>query len=399
MMRFFTIFRKVRAIGALFVAAALALSSCDQSAIFNSISNETKKKTALIAGTPTRMVVVSNTLYVANGNLWKRPSGGNWSSVATSFTDASGSTYTSLKIRDLAAIGTTLYALTVTDTDNLLSNTTTTKVWYSTDGGSAWKEITFGSTAATYTVIDALYTAGPSGSEKLFAAAHKTDTSKTYEIAYAALRLNAGGTTFDLVIGDLADGGLLVGAAYDGTYYYAATTNLGIYQSSDATNWTVMSSTTGYYINGIHSVKGATIAVSHNEYTLIKLTAADTAFTATNQNYVFSGNIDEYDTGTNGAADGTPDYLLLGIKTGTTYGYREIALSGGTLTSATPSVNKPSSSSTVLDYDQYAGALGVVPVLSMHQSWEGANNILYASTVLQGLWTTVARDDWNLVSE
>lgn len=394
MKRYFTILTNALAIAVI----GLSSASCDQSAIFNSITNETAKKDALIQGSPTRFVKVGTTLYVANGYLWERPTtgAGTWTKkVSTTFTYDSGSVATGLKIRDLAAVGTTLYALTVTDTDNLQENTTATTLWTGTDGAS-WTQITLASSALTYTTLDSLHVANGN----LFVGAHKTDTSKTYEVAWAMLMLS--GSALELTtINDLADGGKLVGVSHDGTYYYAATTNLGIYRSSDASAWTVMASTSGYNLTGIFSLtyratNQATVAVGRDENTLIKLTAAATDFTVTDQNYVFdSGEIMEYDSNN----DGVPDYLLFAIKSGTTYGYREIALSGGDLTGTTTALSKPSSLSSVNDYDQYSGALGVVPVGHLFQSKEGTTNILYASTVLQGLWSCTDKGDWNLVSE
>ncbi|MFA6508260.1 MAG: hypothetical protein WCT14_19310, partial [Treponemataceae bacterium] len=112
MKRFFTIFRIILATA----VVALSATACDQSAIFNSIANETQKKNAIINGSPTRIVKSGSELYTANGTLWKRTAAaaGTWATVSTTFTSSGGSA-SNLKIRDLAVIGTTLYALTVTD--------------------------------------------------------------------------------------------------------------------------------------------------------------------------------------------------------------------------------------------------------------------------------------------
>jgi hypothetical protein len=384
-------FTKTRAFAAIAASAALLSTGCDQAAIFNAIANETKKAKAVIEGSPTRIVKIGTDLFVANGDLWKRDATdgtGAWTKAAR---PTSGDT--SLKVRDIETTdGSTLYALTVYDVDTLSKNETTTRVWKSTDKGASWSEITLASAVSSYSV-DSLYAANGI----LFAGAHAADATKSRLTAYAVLKLT--GTTLDAAASNLVgfdDGGMFVGAAYDNSVYYLATTNLGIFQY-DGSTATAVSSTTGYFLKGIAAVGGgatkAVIAVGRGEDTLIKL-PADTGFTADGQSYIFTGAIAEFDAD----GDSVPDYLLLGTQTGTTYGYREIALSGGTLTTAKPSLSKPSESSSVNDYDQYAGALGVVPVSRLYQSKEGSTSILYASTDIEGLWASVNKDDWNLVA-
>lgn len=375
--------------------AALLFASCDQSAIFNSISNETEKASAKIEGSPTRIVKVGSSLFIANGYLWTRDASdgsGAWEKASRP-TDSGKE----LKIRDLAAIGTKLYAYTVADTNTVNTDTFSKKVWASENGTGPWAELENSSGYEIY----ALYAANG----ELFAGARKKvgGSVQTYESEYAILHLV--GAAFQVLADGLGDGGKLIGAVHDGSGYYLATTNLGIYSTSDLSAApTIVSSTSGYSLVGIAAVgQGAAKAVvavgGYPDGNVILLQKAgipgflSTGFSST----YFTGAIAEYDTGTSEAADGTPDYLLIGYKYGTTYGYREIELSGGELTGVS-SLGKPSADSTVSDYDQYAGALGVVPVAHLYQSWEVGVNILYASSNIQGLWATVDRGNWNLVS-
>ena len=383
-------------IGARSVAFALAASvllvaaSCKQNPIFSSISNETEKSKALIEGSPSRVVKVGTDLFVANGNLWKRDAAGGtgpWNKIGR----PAGSAH---KVRELETPdGATLYVLTVEDDDKLNDNKTTTNVWSSADGGANWTVVPPAAAAAGYKA-DALYAAGG----QLFVAAHADDGSKRYDTAYALLWHN--GTELVPVLSGLDDGGMFVGAAYDGAAYYFASSEFGIYTTAaPAVAPTLMASTSGYSLKGIAAVGQlavkSVIAVGgypDGNETLVKLPGS-TSFQVASQDYNFTGAIAPYDEN----HDGIPDFLLLGIKSSSTYGYREITLSSGELPSAAPGFSKPNAGSTVSDYYQYAGSLGVVPVRRMHQSWEGAKNILYASTDVGGLWASVDKGDWDLV--
>ncbi len=398
MKRFFTIFT-ARRCAVLAAAIALGATSCDQSAIFNSISSETQKADALVQGTPSRIVKVGNDLFVANGYLWKRDAtpanngSGTWSK-ATRPADSSGE----LKVRNIATDGTNLYAYTVADTNTISEDTVETAVWESADGGTSWS-----SSALTNNTGYRIYTIYTANGE-LFAGGRKDSTSTTYESEYALLRYD--GTEFVSLLDGLTDGGQFTGAAYDGTNYYFAMSELGIYKTSTLTalsSSNIASGTSGYTITGITAVgqsltKSVVAVGGYYDSDNILFSNQGAAFTDTGTSSAyFTGAIAEYDTGTSGVADGVPDYLLIGYKYGTTYGYREIALASGELTGI--SLSKPSSDSSVNDYDQYASSLGVVPVNHLYQSWEGTANILYASAQVEGLWSTVDKGDWNLVSQ
>lgn len=390
MNRFFSKAKKAGGLAAVAAIAALSVAACDQSPIFNSISNETKKSEALITGTPSRIVKVGTHLYVANGYLWKREAidgTGPWNKTNR----PAGSSH---KVRNLEAIGTVLYALTVEDDDKLNDNETTTAVWSSSDGGATWTQIGLDAAVSSYSV-DSLYSANG----KLFVSAKAPDSSKNRGFAWGMLVLN--GAALEGVVTGLDDGGMFVGAAHDGAAYYLASSEYGIYRTTDLATVALMPSTAAITLKGIAAVgQGATKSViavcgyPDGDDTLVQL-AGNTGFSAKDQNLIFSGGIAEYHTD----SDGLPDYLLLGIKSGNTYGYREIALSGGELTNDQPGLSKPNSASTTVDYDQYAGSLGVVPVQNLFQSREGAADILYASSDLEGLWSSVNRGDWDLVDD
>jgi hypothetical protein len=386
------------ALAAAVLAAVLAAASCDQSPIFNSISNETEKADALIDGSPSRIVKVGSALFVSNGRLWTKQdtaSGtGTWSKAAIQ--PGGGGMR---RVRDLATTdGSTLYALTIKDDDELNSNKTTAEVWKSVDSGGSWTELPLAGDVSEYTV-DSLYVADG----KLFAGAHATDTAVQYDTVYALLHYDGSSLTPLLSGTVFADGGMFVGVAWDGSYYYFASTEYGIFKTTDlSTTPTLVSGTEKKTLTGIAAVgQGATKAVvavcgyPGGDDTLIQL-EGESVFTVDDQDYVFTGAIAEYDAD----ADGIPDYLLLGIKYSTIYGYREIALdASGNLVDSTPSFSKPDEDSSVADYDQYAAALGVEPVRYLYQSVEGTRSILYASTTVQGLWSSTDKGDWNLVSE
>ncbi|MCX7950190.1 MAG: hypothetical protein N2509_08780, partial [Treponemataceae bacterium] len=89
----------------LLILGGLFLGSCKFNPIFYEISKETAPKEAIIKGTPSRIVEVSNKLYVANGRLWEYD-GTTWNLMASQ-PGAAGT------VRAVAATSSALYALVV----------------------------------------------------------------------------------------------------------------------------------------------------------------------------------------------------------------------------------------------------------------------------------------------
>jgi len=369
---------------ALTAAAFFAAASCEQGAIFNSISNETKKENADIKGTPTQAVSFGGSIYVANGKLYQRGNPGNWDSISTPGDH---------KVRDIAASNSYLYALTVNDDDSISSSSTKTKVYRTTDPNDSdkWEALEVDSSLSDYDFLNKLSVANGI----LYVGARADDESYTYDVKYAVLKAN--GTTLEAVssaLTNLTYSGEFAGASYDGTYAYLATAGLGVFYSKDSFAAALDNTADkDYSLTGIISTSGgSTVAVGWNEDILVQ-TAPDGGFTQSNGSYKYTGALAEYDA----ENDGTPNLLLVGIKSGTTYGYREITLTAGAIIDSSPSIAKPNNSdSTVTDYDQYASSIGVESVQAMYQDWSSGESILYASTYNEGLWSSTDRDEWNL---
>lgn len=368
-------------------AAAIALligASCEQGSIFSDISNETKKANADVKGTPTKVVEFGGHLYVANGYLYQRGDPGDWTKISAP---------NGRMVRDIDQDGTYFYALTVTDDDGVSSSSTDNRVYRTSDPTNAggWTQLTLDSAVAAYKYINRL----ASANNVLYAGARADDSSATYDVKFAVLKAN--GTTLEGVVTDLNYLGEFAGASYDGTNTYLATAGAGIFSSADSFAAALSGTAdSDYSLKGIYSTSGgSTIAVGfYNEYTLIQLSPG-AGFTADSGSYMLTGAVAEYKAA---AADTYGSLLLVGFKSGTTYGYREISLdASGRLTSTAPSMSKPNSDdSSVTDYAQYAGSLGVVSVRHLYQDWSSGDSILYASSYNEGLWSSTNRGDWNL---
>lgn len=365
-------------------AAAVALligASCEQGSIFHDISNETKKASADVKGTPTRMVSFGGSLYVANGHLYQRGAPGDWSKVSVP---------DGRSVRDIDTDGAYLYALTVSDDDQVSSSSTETRVYRTTDpnDGDGWERLYLADEVSSYKYLYKLSAAAGT----LYVGGRANDGSASYDVAFAILKAN--GTTLEGVVADLDYRGEFAGAASDGTDTYLATADAGIFTSADSFA-AALSGTedSDYALKGIYSTSGgSTIALGWNGDVFAKIDGGD-AFTASTENYKFTGAIAEYDAD----GDGVGELLLAGIKSGTVYGYREISLSSGALISTAPSANKPNNDdSSVKDYAQYAGSLGVVSLEQLYQDWSSGESILYASSYNDGLWSSTSRGDWNL---
>jgi hypothetical protein len=356
-------------------------ASCEQGSIFSDISNETKKASADVKGTPTRVVEFGGSLYVANGYLYERGLPGDWAKVSTPSGD---------RVRDIDTDGAWFYALTVKDDDQVSNSSTETRVYRTSDpSGGVWERLYLADDVSAYKYLYKLSAAGG----VLFVGGRANVESAAYDVEFAVLR--AVGTALEGAVTDLDYLGEFAGASNDGTNTYLATSGAGIFSSADSFAAALGGTAdSGYALKGIYSTSaGSTIALGWNGDVLAKVAPGD-AFTASTESYKFTGAIAEYKSD---LADANGSLLLVGIKSGTIYGYREIDLSSGALSSASPAAGKPNDAdSSVTDSAQYAGSLGVVSVEHLYQDWSSGESIVYASAYNEGLWSSTARGDWNL---
>ena len=370
---------------AMLLAVFFIATACDQSPIFHSISNETERKTASVPGTPSRTVQMANgSVFVANGKLLKR-NGNGWTTIARP---------EGKLVRNLAAIGNTLFAMTISETE------LTTNIWISTDDAGTWSAspIQLDSGASGYSTFDSLFTAGPTGSETLFVGAHNGSSN------YVVLRFD--GTKLVKETAEFVNGGRLTGAAYLGETleYYLSTDSEGIWSGTALGSLTLESGTndTSYKLSGIIAVDtdGASgtdtvIAVGRGQNLFLSKSGA--TFTSADKGYIFPGALAVFN-------DGTMNRLLVAIQDGTTYGFMEIDIDGlaGSADAAAVTLGKTGGDSTsTSDYAQYAGSLGTEAVVGLSYYPSGVSSdggILFASTANEGLWSSTNRGKWNLES-
>lgn len=376
---------------ALLAGAFVLLLSCEQGAIFYSISKETKKAEADIKGSPSKIVQFpqsTGSIYVANGYLYRRSDPGAWTRIAPP---------NGRKVRDLevAKDGGVeyLYALTITDSDGATSSSTSTRVYRTTnpDLSSSWQELSIDAEVSSYKTLYKL----SSANNILYVGAKADDSSASNDVKFSVLQ-DIGGTLKKVssALTGMDYQAQFAGASYDGTNTYLATAGRGIFSDADGfATARANTENTDYALKGIYStVGGSTIAVGYNEDTLVQLSPVS-GFSHDDTSYRYTGALTEYRP----KQSDTPTLLLVGIRDGTTYGYREIGLSAGKITATSPSKSKPNGDdSSVTDYEQYAGSLGVVPVSSLYQDWSSGKSILYASTFDEGLWSSTDRGEWNL---
>ena len=374
---------------ALMLAVFFLATACDQSPLFYSISNETERKTAAVPGTPTRTVrmATSGSIFVANGKLLKR-TGSAWRSANRPDGEL---------VRDLAAIGDTLFAMTLPETGSA------TKLWKSVDDAANWSQIDLDPGTSGYDSFDSLFTAGPVGSETLFVGAHMSGTE------YVMLRYDAVGSTLVLEKDVMGAGGILTGATYlDLTgEYFLSTESEGIWSGTALGALTVLEPGTvdsSFILSGIIAVDtdatagtDTVVAVGRGENLLLSKAGAD--FTSADKGYIFPGALAVY-------ADGTRNRLLAAIQDGITYGFMEIDIPGlaDVADAAAVTLAKTGGdSASTIDYNQYAGALGTEAIVSLtyFNAASGVSpdgGILFASTANEGLWSSTNRGDWNLES-
>ncbi|MDL2228908.1 hypothetical protein LJC14_01525 [Treponema sp. OttesenSCG-928-L16] len=352
-----------------------ALISCGQDPIFYEISKEVEPKDPVISGGPSKMVEAGASPYVGRGKVYQYGAG-SWKRIASP-----GGT-----VQDVAAVGSTLYAMTMSMDGSLSS----ARVWKY--DGSAWEEI---ENSSEYGQIQTIF-----GTEDtLFVGARDNNSSSR---RYAILYYN--GTSLVTLkdfsnTGSEDDGGLLRGAVKSGTNYYLATKNKGIFYGTLAA---LPSASAFAFISGnltgMIQVGSKIAAVSTNGDDGNILTFETSAPAGFKQRHFsdiqFTPALAVW---INPDLSGD-DLLLVGIVDtdgSYTYGYREIKLdAGGILPNADNiSLRAPGNGSptTVSDNSVYKSTIGKKRVNSLYQAPDGT---LFASTQQAGLWS-YRNNEWN----
>ncbi|HOJ98664.1 MAG TPA: hypothetical protein PLW34_03790 [Termitinemataceae bacterium] len=357
----------------LVILGGLFLGSCKFNPIFYEISKETAPKEALIKGSPSRIVELSNKLYVANGRLWEYD-GTTWSLMASQ-PGAAGT------VRAVAATNSALYALVVS------GEGTSTSAVYKLNSGT-WSEVTNTTGYRVETIFGANTT--------LFAGGH--NSSGTYGVLYES----SGSFATISGLATLASTCTLVGAVHVHSTYYLAIAGSGIYSTSDlssSVSGPISGSTNSdYNLNGLILVGSQVVATATTDdydggYLLVG-NSSSFSQVYSNSSYYFTGALALWYA----PSDTTADLLLVGfVNTSSSYtrGYLELALSSGAMPGSisfkSPGEGSPT---TVSDNDTYEQSLGRKAVTALHQGPNGASGVLFASTSLDGLWS--CRDQtWN----
>jgi hypothetical protein len=365
----------------LFILASLAFFSCNQDPIFYTISQEVKPLPPRIEGTPTNMVCIDDTMYVASNSGTKihRYTSPQWEDTIDGPSDK--------KIVGLATTNSNLYVLAMKSDDVTLEPLT---LWKQAPVGNTWTPITI---PADYKDIQSIY-----GTEDVLFIGSKTGKG-TDTNNFAILRYDGTNVT------ELCPGtGLLKGAVKSGSYYYLATAGNGIWVYDSHLQSVGTGEASSANIQGIIKLAtGTIIAISKDGY-LYSTSAGGTTFTASSRldtSLSFTGAVALW-------TDDTNNLLLLGVRNisyNGVHGYREIMLDGDgelidptTIQLQTPGKYQPS---TVDSYDRYASSIGLYPALALFQfqaQAPGTEKTLFAATVKKGLWSYRTRsgiDQWN----
>ncbi|MDR0586482.1 MAG: hypothetical protein LBG26_04520 [Treponema sp.] len=361
----------------LFVPAVLFLVSffaaCTQEPLFWYIYLEYPPIDPIIKGAPTEIVEYNGALYVANReSVWKyNYSGGpNLNQWVQTGSKPSGPILAVAAVNSAGtAVG--LYVLVEGGA-----------IYKSTDGGDNW-------------------TQGVSkhGAQKIFGAYEKLfigDGSAVYDYESPSTSITGG------------VGGLLRGAAWDGTNYYICTAgdtqNTGIFTVSGTTAIKVYNAS----VKGIIAVGSTVIAVNSGQHVVYQDSATPN----------FSGSISTGVKFTGGMAlweHGGDKKILLGLQDGSgtfPYGYRELDLDGsGNVNSSgvfvpgnTAPTTGPTRTTSIDPGSRETSAIGKHPVNSLYvipnsNSGDDASRpIIVASTQKNGVWSYRVRRgtaQWN----
>ena len=374
---------------ALLITILIFILSCDQAPLFYNISVQVEPRDPIVGGTPTRMVVIDDTLFVGSVNSSRIHffSKGSWNSVRTPGNHS------------LVALGATSTHLGVLVRTGSSLNSTVLYIYDLTSfNGSSMgvpAQIGIPSGYSAQSIFGA-------GTTFYIGVMHTNSNIEFYSV-YSILQSAGNGTSLTTMVregvttqvGDRqrSDIGMLSGAAVvSGATYLSAGGHVFPSTGPAASINGIPDTIT---VTGLISTGTTLIAVArdgNNGRMYTRTGAGD--FEHHLNGPVFTGGL-----GIKLAANGsTPEALLIGVRGSgmNDHGYRELLINtGGTLES---SLRNPSTTDAV-----HRGSIGVRPVLDIMQiphgvlgqqaaDWTG--NILFAGTSLNGLMSN-RRGDWN----
>ena len=355
----------------LFLSALLfTLGACND-AIFYKISVEQERVEPRIKGSPTNFTVFGGYMYVASGKTLYKYKDGIWEE---------NESINGLNIVQLAADGTSLYALCFEDTTSGI----TRKIFKKT-ATEPWLENTL-NISDEHNIIQSIYSAG----NELYIGAQRLNAND-----FAIYKID--GNNASLVVEGRNDG-LLNGAATDGNNTFLCTRN-GIFYSDGS----VIEGSNINFIGIIALPNKEIVAITRNGNLYKVETTGLTHITGFSDNRWASGSIGLWQN-----VENLSQHILLvgrqdreySTTTGYTYGYMELELdsSGGIVSDK--SFREPGRTSEVLfssvdENEPYVSSLGRQPVNHIFQA---PDMILFASTQKDGVWSYRARQgkrQWN----
>jgi hypothetical protein len=383
---------------ALALPALLIFFACTDP-VFYTISQEVRATDARIKGTPTNIVNFDGYVYVASNVLFRYDGNANpllrWQVVPSP---------PGQKINHLAATHDYLYVLCSSGSG---PGSTTLYRHEAPFTGLNWEPVNSAALSASgYPYLFSIYADDRQDSTQLFAGAWngngESDSPTNYAIFWADENSNSLKT---LITGS----GGLSGAAFDGTNHFIAT-GYGIYVTNNSTPITVLEILgLGNNFPGIIQLNNETVTVNRGGY-LYTVTASMINPTYARVGYLATGALAAWYDPDPASTDPNPKLLLVGIQGSSgssNYGYREMVLSGGDLSTATdtyPYVPGSHSPTSVFSMNsaRYETTLGHRPVNYLFQVPDTVDpeRTLFAATVKDGLFSYRLRDgDWQWNAE
>ena len=359
------IFNTVAAL--VFVSLGVLFISCDQEPLFWDVAHAYSPISPRINGAPSKIVeITSGTLYVSNGRVWEYSGTPPvWHVLNTAPPD----------IRDLAAVGSTLYALSGS---GILSKTTNGVDWDTVDltGVNGKIESIFG---AGSDLFAGSLTGKPGASESntVYSIYRYTGSWVTPAIASNTGKLTGAAVVSGVTyLGTLGTGMLASDSSYQKVSFLNDDFIMGL--TFDSSNLYIITSTRVCHISG-----GSL--------------ASSISGTFTEAIAVWS--------------HGTDKLLLIGVRSGSGsngWGYREINITTGAFSSGIKVPGANPAPFSVRPDNQYTSGIGKHVVnylwvldITKNDSEDDETNprpIVFASTVKNGLWSYKKRGDdpqWN----
>jgi hypothetical protein len=294
-------------------------------------------------------------------------------------------------IADLAATKSYLYAMVNPDSPRLYR--------LGKEAGS-WEHVPFSN--SDFPRLQAVYgtceSDGKPNSDYLFAGSSRRDFGVSDKNDYAVFYINGNGGFQEIT----TETAFLTGAACDGTAnYYFSTNGHGVYYSGSIgtpTSFTPISGTENKGVSGMILINASLIAALCHDGDVLKVASSNVTLLGNAGGYDFTGPL---------AVWNTDRLLLAAVKTtSTTYGYREIPLYKGPLSSSgsepftiqMPGTVSGIDSSTMDDSKHYQDAVEPKPVNAIFQvpDYVDSARPLFAS--IQGRGTAKDNTDGGLWS-